>query len=52
MNNNNKTVKKTVYINEDLVKKIKLESVLEDSNFTKTLNKILESYFKEKTNAI
>ena len=46
----NVNIKKTVYIDKDLIKKLKLKAVMDDSTESKTLNKILAEYFNVKGN--
>lgn len=41
-------VKKTVYLEQDLIKQLKLKAIYDDSTESKTLNSILRSYFKKK----
>ena len=42
-----KRVKKTFYVSNELVKRIKIKSAVDETTETETINKILESYFNE-----
>ena len=43
-------IKKTVYLEKELIKQLKLKAVMEESTESKTLNKILTEYFVGKEN--
>ena len=47
MTNKVEKIKKTFYINSDLVKFIKIKSALDESTETDTINFILGDYFNE-----
>ena len=42
-----KRVKKTFYVSNELVKRIKIKSAVDETTETEIINKILESYFNE-----
>ena len=42
-----KRVKKTFYVSNELVKRIKIKSAVDETTETEVVNKILESYFNE-----
>lgn len=42
------TIKKTVYIDKALDKKIKIQAVVEEKTESSTLNEILRNYYSEK----
>ena len=43
-------VKKTMYVEKELIKQLKLKAIVEESNESETLNKILSEYFKASKN--
>lgn len=43
-------IKKTMYIQKNLIKELKLKAIIEESSESETLNKILSEYFKAKGN--
>ena len=42
-----KRVKKTIYVNENLIKRIKIKSAVDGETESNTINSILESYFSK-----
>lgn len=44
---NKETIKKTLYIDSELVKKIKIKSAVDETTETNVVNEILENYFKK-----
>lgn len=48
MTNKTDKIKKTYYIENDIVKKIKIKSALEEATETETINIILKEYFSKK----
>lgn len=50
VNNAKEKVKKTFYIDEDLVQQIRIKSAVDNSSDTSTVNFILGEYFKAQGN--